>query len=329
MRAAVVNATQSFEIAELPDPIPEADELVLQVTGCGICGSDLKTAADMPAGSVLGHEFCGEVVAVGKDVRDLWHEGDFAASMPLSACGRCRWCVDDQPAHCESLELIGLGERGGGFAEYVRVGASTTARLPRDVGRHGAMVEPLAVGLHAVRAAAVREGDHVLVIGGGSIGSAASLWARRAGAARIVVSDPAPHRRDTADVYGATDVHDPSSEPLPAGFDVVIECVGLPGMLQAAVNAVATGGRIAMAGLCVGEERIFPLTAMMKEVKIGYAVFYRQSEFVESAEALAKGLPGTDLWVTSTVGLGEVGAAFDTLHGTNTERKVLVVPDAN
>jgi (R,R)-butanediol dehydrogenase / meso-butanediol dehydrogenase / diacetyl reductase len=328
VRAAVLTEDHGFEVAEVPEPAPAADELLLRVTACGICGSDLKAHVHMPAGAVLGHEFCGEVVGVGRDV-DRFRVGQHVASMPLVACGRCRWCVDDDPAHCERLEMLGVGRGGGGgFAELVRVDAHLTVPLAAGLGDLGALVEPLAVGLHAVVAARIRQGDRVLVIGGGNVGAAVGVWARRLGAAELVVSDPIASRRAAAASFGATDVHDPGTGPAPAGFDVVIECVGVPGMLQTAIDAAAVHGRVVVAGVCVQPDPVVPITAVMKELELRFAVFYRLAEFDAAARLLAGGGFDTDAFVSTRVGLDTVGAAFTRLldHSTD-ERKVLVLPD--
>src|SRR6185436_366311 len=119
--------------------------------------------------------------------RDQWREGQLVAALPLTACGRCRWCLADDPAHCVQVDYLGVGGSAGAFAEYVRVDAHRSVPLDDAVGDHGAVVEPLAVGLHTVDAAGIRPGDRVLVIGGGNVGAAVTFWARRLGAGEVVV----------------------------------------------------------------------------------------------------------------------------------------------
>ncbi|MCU0273247.1 MAG: alcohol dehydrogenase catalytic domain-containing protein [Acidimicrobiales bacterium] len=327
MRAAVLTESHGFEVVDLPDPAPEAGELLLRVEACGICGSDLKAHVRMPVGAVLGHEFCGEVVGIGAGVDTSWREGQLVAAMPLMVCGRCRWCQDGDVAHCERLVMLGLGGPGGGFAEYVRVDPTTSVRLPSDVGGFGALVEPLAVGLHSVAAARIRHGDRIAVIGGGNVGAAVAYWARRVGAGEVVVSDPDARRRSGADRFGATDVHDPSAAPLPQDFDVVFECVGIPGMLQAAIDAATLHGRVVVAGVCTAPDPVVPITAVMKELEMRFTVFYRLREFAAAAAVLADGAFPADAFVTTRIGLDGVGDAFTRLvaHASD-ERKVLVVP---
>jgi len=326
VRAAVLDEDHTFDVADVADPTPAPDELVLQVRACGICGSDLKSHTMMPPGSVLGHEFCGDVVAVGTDARDRWREGQLVAALPIVACGRCRWCLADEPLHCERVDLLGVGGSAGAFAEYVRVGADQSVLLDESVGDHGAIVEPLAVGLHTVEAAQIRTGDRVLVIGGGNVGAAVTFWCRRLGAAEVVVSDPVASRREAAGLWGATDAHDPAEGRPHPGFDVVIECVGAPGLIQAAIDATAVHGRVVVAGVCTAPDAVVPLTAIMKEVDVRFAVYYRGREFAAAASVLNGGAFDADAFVTGAVGLGGVSGAFARLLAGSDERKVLVRP---
>ncbi|MCU1486700.1 MAG: hypothetical protein JWN67_3446 [Actinomycetia bacterium] len=327
MRAAVLDGQHRFEVVELDDPTPGAGELVLRVRSCGICGSDLHMYEAMPPGAVLGHEFCGEVVAIGAGVEG-WREGQLAAAMPLRACGRCRWCLTGDVAHCERVDYLGVGGRPGGFAELVRVDPATTFALPSAVGELAALVEPLAVGLHTVVTARLQPGDRALVIGAGPVGTAVALWARRLGAAEVVVSDPVAHRREGAAAFGATGVHDPTADAPPRGFDVVFECVGLPGLIQAALDAVVVHGRVVVAGVCLQPDQIVPLTGIMKEAEVRFAVYYRRDEFATAASLLGTGEIDPAPFVTGRVGLDGVDDAFTRLVSTTTERKIVVLPGA-
>ena len=184
----------------------------------------------------MGHEFCGEVVAIGADTDPAWREGRHVTALPLIGCGRCLACLAGEPAHCEQADMVGVGGSPGGFAEYVRVHQRETVGLPEHIDHTlGALVEPLAVGLHAVERAHIRSGDKVLVVGAGPVGLSVITWAARSGAGELVVSDPSAVRREAAAEFGATRTVDPEAEPLEARYDVVIECVGLPGMTDVCV----------------------------------------------------------------------------------------------
>ena len=190
MRAAVLRNQGGMRVEQVSDPAPDRGQLVIQVAACGICGSDLKARSAMPHGTVMGHEFCGEVVAVGQDVGHPWRVGTSAAVLPVLSCGVCSWCRTGEVAHCESARLIGLGGSPGGFAEFVAVSADHSFVLPEELPPSlGALVEPFAVGLHTARVGAIGHGDAVLVIGAGPVGPRPpSKWAQVLGAREVVIS---------------------------------------------------------------------------------------------------------------------------------------------
>lgn len=327
MRAAVVDDTHHLEVVDLPDPTPGPGELVVRVAACGICGSDLKTVGVMPAGLVMGHEFCGEVVAAGEAVAPAWPEGTPVAALPLVGCGRCRWCRGGETTHCEEVDRIGVGGGAGAFAEYVRVDAAQSVRLPEHVGELGALVEPLAVGLHTVAAAELEAGDRALVIGAGPVGLAVALWARRLGAGDIVVSDPVAARRDAAVAFGASAVADPSHEDLGTGYDVVFECVGAPGLVDTAVGAIRPRGRVVVAGVCLAPDQLAPGLALVREANVRWVMYYTRSEFELAARLIGTGDLDAASFVTGRIALDGIDAAFAELKsGATTHRKVLVVP---
>jgi (R,R)-butanediol dehydrogenase/meso-butanediol dehydrogenase/diacetyl reductase len=327
MKAAIVTDEQGLDIVELPDPAPGPGDLVLRVTACGICGSDFKAVHSLPRGTVMGHEFCGEVVAVGRDLTGEWKEGRHATALPVFGCGRCRACVLGDVARCATADLIGVGGSAGAFAQFVRVSgreAFAVPDLPTD--DTAALVEPLAVGLHAVNAARLEPGARVAVVGAGPVGLAAVSWARLLGAGEIVVSDPASARREAAGRFGATDAIDPTSHPLSGSFDAVFECVGIPGMLDVCAGAAATHGTVVVAGVCMEPDPFLPLMALLKELTVRFAVYYRRHEFAHALGALARGLIDPAPFVTDRVALDGIGDAFASLPTSPGQRKVLVRP---
>lgn len=326
MRAAVVNEAHSFDIVEVPDPAPGAGELVLRVHACGICGSDLKAVANMRVGLVMGHEFCGEVVAVGAGA-EAWRPGQRVSALPLIGCGTCLPCATGDVAHCATVDMIGVGGSSGGYAEYVRVSAREALLLPESVPfDQGALVEPLAVGLHAVARAALQPGEDVLVVGAGPVGLAIALWARFFGAARVVVSDPVAHRRAAAMRVGATEVADPAAGGPDGLFPVVFECVGTPGMIATCVSRTAVHGRLVVAGVCAKPDTLIPVLAIMKELSMLFVVYYRRQDFAVTVEHLAQGRLPLDGFVTGEVGLDGFAAAFEALKHPTDQSKVLVKP---
>jgi (R,R)-butanediol dehydrogenase / meso-butanediol dehydrogenase / diacetyl reductase len=329
VRAAIIDSHHGIEVGEVADPAPGPGQLVVRVTACGICGSDLKARPAMPHGTVMGHEFCGEVVALGAGVGGAWREGVQAAVLPVMSCGTCSWCRAGEVAHCQSARLVGLGGSPGGFAEFAVVSSEHSFALPDGVPNHyGALVEPFAVGLHTARIARIAHGDSVLIIGGGPVGLTTARWARVLGAGNVVVSDPLAARRELSELLGATAALDPARDALGQDFDVVIDCAGKPGLLDTCVAATATKGRVVVAGACSEPDPYIPIRALLKELTISFSVYYRPEEFQFVIDAFAKGQIDPEPLVTSTISLEQLDAAFTTLAGSTTEGKVLVDPSS-
>lgn len=329
MKAAVTDQAAGFRIEDVADPVPGPQDLVLRVTGCGICGSDLKSLPAMPDGIVMGHEVAGEVVAVGRDARATWREGMHAAVLPLFTCGECDHCRAGNVAHCGSSSMIGLGGASGGFAEYVRASAALSFRLPEPVpASMGPLVEPFAVGLHAARLAEICPGDDVLILGGGGVGLTTAAWAREMGAERITLADPHQPRRAAALALGATDTVNPRADEITGTYDVVVECAGKPGVLDASVAAVNNLGRVVVAGVCSEPDPFMSMLAVLKEVTVRFAVYYRPAEFQEVVDAFAAGRIDPAPLLTRTVGLADIAAAFTDLNQSREELKVMVDPAA-
>ncbi len=330
MRAAVVNEEHGFDVVEVPDPAPGPDELVLRVGACGICGSDLKMVDHRPPGLVLGHEFAGSVVDVGAGAEG-WREGTAVCALPLIGCGRCQPCRTGDVVHCATVDQIGVGGSSGAYAEYVRVSAREAFALPEGVGTDvGALVEPLAVGLLAVDRARLRPDDRVLVIGAGPVGLAVTTWATHFGAREVVVRDPVAARREAARAFGATAAVDPAAPGAASDddgrYDVVVECVGVPGMIGTAVAAAAVHGRIVVAGVCTKPDPFVPVSALVKELAMHFVVYYRRQDYGYVLDMLRQGRIDPTPLVTDRVDLAEFPAAFAALQQPTTQRKVLVRP---
>lgn len=326
MRAATTVGDQAFRIGDVEDPVTGPGELVLRVTGCGVCGSDLSARPALPDGTVMGHELSGEVTAVGDGVTG-WAEGDQAAVLPVRSCGTCPSCADGHVAHCDEVALIGLGGAAGGFAELVSVPAAHAFRLPDTVpAEWGPLVEPFAVGLHTATVAEIAAGDRVLIVGGGAVGLTTARWAAALGAASITVADPAPGRRASAASFGATAVVDPTTDGLGGPYDVVVDAAGRPGLLDAMAGAAANHGRIVIAGVCIHPDTYLPLVPMMKELTISFAVYYSPEEFRTVVDAFATGRIDPSPLRTRTAGLDDLADIFATHATPSTDLKVVVDP---
>ncbi len=337
MQAAVLPALgKPLEIREVPDPKPGASDLVLRVRACGICGSDLHAASlppGLPAGSVMGHEFAGEVVEVGRDAAAHFKPGERVCALPYISCGRCAACLTGDGMRCPQIVTTGLGTSPGAYAEFVKVGMGETLRLPDAVGfREGALVEPLSVGLHAVHEARLEPGANVLVIGAGPIGLAVAVWARFFGARTLMVSEKAAGRRALAERFGATHVIDPASEMAGPAFvkaagappEVIFECVGVPGMIQQCVLLAPPRARIIVVGVCMQPDMLFPAFAIVKELTLRFVVGYRKQDFQLTLDMLANQRIAGAAMVTDSVDLARLPAAFEALKQPTTQCKVML-----
>jgi threonine dehydrogenase-like Zn-dependent dehydrogenase len=334
MRAAVfVEAGLPLVVEEIDDVRPDDGEVIIRVASAGICGSDLHSTSDRGGaapGAVLGHEFAGEVAALGAGVAGL-SVGDLVCAMPLSGCGSCHSCVAGAVKWCARRRT-----HQGGYAEYVVAGADTTFVLPPGLSpSDGALVEPMSVGLHGVNRARLRPGARVLVMGAGPVGLAAALWSRHLGARAVAVAATSDRRASIALSMGATDFIVSSDEletevsaVLRGRPDVVFECTGAPGMLERAVGCVQDLGTVVVLGQCNDEDRWRPAAALRKEVSVVFAHLYTKQEFELCMRQIADGLVEPRTMVTRRIGLDALPEVLETLRsGRSPDCKVLVEPN--
>jgi (R,R)-butanediol dehydrogenase/meso-butanediol dehydrogenase/diacetyl reductase len=281
----------------------------------------------------MGHEFAGEVVEVGSAVKVKWKSGDRVAGFPYIRCGECAGCRDGSGfSVCEKGISIGLGQSHGAYAEFVRIGASSAHRLPDNVNfQEGAMIEPLAVGLHAVDKAQMPRGATVLVIGAGPVGLSVMLWAKFLGARHVIVSDRAPVRAKMAARFGATDAVDPSKPLIPqveaiAGRapEFIFECVGAPGLLNEVMMMAPRNCKIIVAGVCQQMDMILPLMGVVKELTLQFVLAYRPADFDYVIDMIASDRVDVQHMITDVVKLDDLPTAFDALRKPVNQCKVML-----
>ncbi|KLO32946.1 alcohol dehydrogenase [Mycobacterium nebraskense] len=337
MRAAVLRDGRMVYRDDVPDPVPEAGQVLVGVRACGICGSDLHFAAhgaqvlemsDRVAGGAggmhvdlnhdifMGHEFSAEVLEAGPDT-DTHPPGTLVTSLPvlLSAKGV-------EP-------IVYSNSTIGGYAERMLLSAPLLLPIPNGLDfKHAALTEPMAVGLHAVNKSNIAPGETALVIGCGPIGIAIIAALRARGVESIVASDFSPKRRELATAMGAHRTLDaaqgsPFDSVKPA---VVFEAVGVPGIIDDVLLRARPGTRLVVAGVCMQPDTVHPFFAIAKEINVQFVLAYTPEEFTDSLRALAEGDIDVSPLITGEVGLDGVGAAFDDLADPEAHCKVLVTP---
>jgi 2-desacetyl-2-hydroxyethyl bacteriochlorophyllide A dehydrogenase len=335
MRAAVFYGIGDLRIEERPIPAVGANQVLVKVAACGICGTDrhiFHGEFETFPPVVIGHEFAGVVVEVGSGVTGL-QVGDHIALDPNMACGMCRPCRRGQVHLCENLVAVGVN-LDGGFAEYSLVPRSQCYLLPPQTSLlEGALTEPLACCLRGIERAQIGSGDSVAVIGGGAIGQILAQLARMNGAGRLILSDPIPARREMALRLGYVDaVVDPIHEdPLQAdgalagGADVVLEAVGSVTTTQQAVAWAAAGATIVWFGVTPPGQMaaVEPNLIFRRELTIRGA---RINPFthIRAVAMLGSGRLKLEPLITRKIGLEELPATLQTPPGQDT--KTVVIP---
>ncbi|MBD8561854.1 alcohol dehydrogenase catalytic domain-containing protein [Pseudomonas fluorescens] len=327
------NADEPLTLAEVPDPTPDTGDLVVKVGRCGICGTDVHLTQEhgyFPDNSVIGHEFAGEVVALGADVQGF-KIGDIVTAMAGAGCGQCRGCLTAGPFLCEN----GFTAYGGGFAEYARVPARATIKLPSSLSlTDGALVEPLAVSLHALRLVDRIAGKRVLVLGAGSIGLGVVHWARKLGALRVVAASRSRRRASLAEAMGADafiETGEGEGERVAAALgglpDIVIECIGVAGALSQSVQLVKPLGTVVSLGFCTKPDPVLPALATFKQVQLLFSMAYSLDEFQFAADMLDRGHVEPRLMVNDDVlALAEVPDIIQQLRKGRADTKLHIDP---
>lgn len=342
MRAAVIRGN-TIGIEELPDPAPGPGQLLVAPHAAGICGSDLHLrellgtmAAGQPdeelLGIVPGHEFAGEVVGVGSDVGNDLRVGDLVTANPFTF----------GPLGTDTIGLSPV--RSGGLAELTVVDAARTFRLPRGLDeRLGALVEPVAVAVHAFAAGA--SGGPIVVVGSGPIGLGIIAVASIAGRAPIIVVEPSAKRREMASRLGADEVVEPGRSvvellahvgftpstisPLLEGDPAAVtlfECVGRPEVVETILADAPAHATIVLGGACTHPVEVSPLQLTLGEMTVTASYAYRPHEFAAAVDLIAGHQDLFSALVTSERPLAETEAAFDALATDPDELKIQITP---
>lgn len=339
-KAACFLGAGQMEIRNLPLRQPGAGEVLIRNRAAGVCGTDVhiyggeKGASPVKPPVVLGHEYAGEVIAVGSGVTRI-QPGNHVTVDPNIYCGACYPCRIGKKQHCEHMDAIGVG-RDGGFAEYSLVPVEQCFLLSHSLSLEaGAMAEPLACCLHGIDRAKIRPGDHVYIIGGGTIGLLMVQLAKLSGAATITLSEPVAMRRSIGLELGANWALAPEdgifSPEAPAdlqnrGADVVIECVGNRHATQRAFDAAGRGATVLLFSV-PKPDATFPVPMydiFHKELTI-LGSFVNPDTHQRAVELLNSGRIRTDLLITHRFPVEQTEEAIQ-MQMSSESIKVLVTP---
>lgn len=329
MQAVQLRAVGDIAAVTVADPQPQAGEVLVRILAAGICGTDRHLfKGEFPCAPpvTLGHEFCGEVIAVGAGV--TLPVGTRIACDPNIACGACDQCLRGRVNLCARNIAIGI-HRDGGFARLATLPAHRALPVGDLHPHHAAFAEPLACTLHGLDLGAPLAGERVIVLGGGVIGLLAVQLARNAGAEVTLVTRH-PARRDLALGVGATHTAATEAEAralLPQGADLVIECAGVADTVEMAPRLARSGGRVVVLGVLPQGEtvRIEPFDLLFREIQLLHS-FINPFTQTRAIAMLTAGQIDVQPLISRIIPLSEAPQAIanPALPG---EVKVLVVPD--
>lgn len=339
MSVAMLRGPGRIEVCDVDTPMPGTDEVLVAVELCGICGSDLHLVLEgwAPPGTWQGHEWVGNVVAVGDGVT-AWKPGDAVVGGPSEPCGACAMCRADRPSLCAGRDAVGVGDTPGAFATYKLSAATELLPLPDGLdARAAALAEPLAVALHAVHQGGAVPGDRVMVFGAGPIGALAIAAMRAAGVEDITCVEPSPIRQALARDLGCTRVLVPADLDVPSiaepsrvvseAMDVVLECSGVAAAMEAGLAQLRRAGTMVLVGAGIEPPRFDPNRIVLNEVVITGAFNYDAGGFDEALALLSSGsLPIDLLLEPGTVPLDGIIEAMRDLVDGRRAGKVLVQP---
>jgi (R,R)-butanediol dehydrogenase/meso-butanediol dehydrogenase/diacetyl reductase len=343
MLAAVFQGRgRGHSIERVPDPQPAPGEVLIRVERSGICGSDISFTAPLKPnataypwidaryspGAVLGHEFGGEVVALGKGVERL-KIGDRIAALPMIACGHCIRCAQGSPNKCATMT-----PQMGGFAQYAVASEALSARIDAAVPLAAcALVEPMAACLRAVSLAEATAQSRAVVIGAGMIGLGIIYFLRLLGVEQIVAVARSEQRREPALRMGAGHflrqsdrLPEEAAAVLGGEPDIVFDAAGGPGIAEQAVACVRPNGKVVMASLTMERDTFCHAFAAFKEVCIQYAIAYDKRQFEMAADHICRDFETIGRLAAKPVPLAEFPEQFESIRHRSDRCKVILDP---
>lgn len=345
MKALLLTAPSQLEWVDFPDPQPAADEVLLSIRACGICGSDIHgwngSTGRRQTPLIMGHEAAGVIVATGPRVEN-WRAGDRVTFDSMISCGTCGFCCQGQTNLCENRRVVGVSpgeyKQHGAFAELLALPARVLYRLPDALSfEKAAMIEPVSVAIHAVQRAKIGPDPTAVVVGSGMIGLLVIQALRWAGARQIIAVDLADTRLALARRLGATHAVNSGSTDAVAeilrltegvGANLAFEVVGVTPTLNLALAALKRGGTCVLVGNLSPKTQDFPLQAVVtRELAISGSCG-SAGEYPLCLDLIARGIIDVEPMIEAVAPLADGAAWFSRLSAKDGGKymKVLLAP---
>lgn len=322
MRQFELTSKETFVKHEVPVPEPKENEIRIEVKAVGICGSDIHAYygvhpfMDFPI--VLGHECCGVVEKLGKNVHNF-HIGDRVVLRPQDVCGKCKPCKEGRYNICEHLKVLGC-QSTGGCSDYYTAPADLFYTIPDEIGfDEGSMIEPLSVCVHAAKRIGAVKGKKVLVLGAGTIGNLLAQSAKGLGAAAVMITDVVDPKLEIAKECGVdytvnTRTHDLAEEISKAfgedGVDAVYECTANANALNQCLDIIGKGTPMVIVGVFAGKPAINLANVQDREYELRGSLMYVEEDYLESIRLIKEKKINLKKLITKEFPLEEISDAY-------------------
>lgn len=340
MKAAVLENWFDLQLKDIPIPVPGKDEALIKVIRAGVCGSDITVykgkhmTATVP--TVLSHEILGRIESLPEGYDGPFTVGQRVLMNPIISCGKCAACRRGLPHVCENLKLLGI-HVDGGFAEYTKVGVDKLVAIDDDFPDEVAILgEPFAVGAHVMVNSDIQPGDKIFISGGATVGLYIAIFAKAAGAERVIISEINEPRRQFVESMGIetinpenTDAMDLMREVTDGGFDIVYDTSGAPSCILQMPDLCRCGGKLLSLGLSGDAYPFIIGKVSFKEIRLIGNRLYSQQDFEAGVRFLEDNWKKLhlDRMVTDRLGLTEINRAIEMmLHGENI-CKIIIDPE--
>ena len=340
MKAAVLENWFDLQLKDISIPVPGKDEALIKVIRAGVCGSDITVykgkhmTATVP--TVLSHEILGRIESLPEGYDGPFTVGQRVLMNPIISCGKCAACRRGLPHVCENLKLLGI-HVDGGFAEYTKVGVDKLVAIDDDFPDEVAILgEPFAVGAHVMVNSDIQPGDKIFISGGATVGLYIAIFAKAAGAERVIISEINEPRRQFVESMGIetinpenTDAMDLMREVTDGGFDIVYDTSGAPSCILQMPDLCRCGGKLLSLGLSGDAYPFIIGKVSFKEIRLIGNRLYSQQDFEAGVRFLEDNWKALhlDRMVTDRLGLTEINRAIEMmLHGENI-CKIIIDPE--